>query len=318
MDQQDYYSTLGVRRDADAKHIKKEYRKLARKYHPDVNQDAAAELKFKKLGEAYDVLKDPKKRKAYDAHGANWEHGAEQAKYRQQQQRAYQGGPRTSRASGFGGGGSQGAEYSDFFESMFGGQGGDRSHFQQQGQNVDTSITIPLEDAYTGSSRSIAFQLPQRTSNGQLEYQNKTINVKIPKGIKAGGKIRLKGQGGPGGNGGPAGDMYIKIDIAKHADYQVDGADVYTTLPVAPWEAALGAKVNVPTPTGTIKLSIPKGATSGKKLRLKGKGIPAKLPGDFYVKLQIVLPPADNEETIDLYKQMQALNFNPREGSTTN
>jgi curved DNA-binding protein len=317
MDYKDYYSILGVGKDADAATIKKEYRKLARKYHPDVNQDLAAEHKFKDIGEAYEVLKDPEKRKAYDRFGANWKNGQPQPNPNQHSRRTY-----TSGAGGggfdFGGGYGDAGQYSDFFESLFGnqyrGRRDQRSSFQQKGHDVDAAIRIPLEDAFHGSSRTITFEAPTQSASGAVENKKRTLNVKIPKGIKNGGKIRLKGQGGPGYDGGPAGDMYIRIDIDKHKLFTIDGADLYLMLPIAPWEAALGGKVNVPTPAGTIQLNIPKGSASGKKMRLKGKGIPAKQPGDLYVELQIVLPPADNEKANKLYEEMKNLNFNPRQG----
>ena len=274
----DYYSILGVDKNADAGKLKKAYRKMARKHHPDVNHnDTVAEKKFKDVGEAYEVLKDPEKRKAYDQFGSNWKTGPQQQRPQQHRQQS-----RRSGGGGFGGGGFDfgddfsggGGDYSDIFESMFSGGGSRRgggAPFQQKGEDVDASLSIPLEDAYHGSSRTITFSTPAPTANGRVEHKKRTLNVKVPKGIKNGGKIRLKGQGGPGVNGGPAGNMYIRFEIEKHPRFDVDGADVYLTLPVAPWGAALGAKVNVPTPGGTIKINIPKGSASGKKMRLKAK-----------------------------------------------
>ncbi|CAA6676931.1 MULTISPECIES: DnaJ C-terminal domain-containing protein [unclassified Lentimonas] len=307
MADKDYYKILGVSKGADEATIKKEYRKRARKYHPDVNEDASAEQQFQDLGEAYEVLKDPEKRKAYDAYGADWQHGAERAKHQQQYQRSHAGG-----GGGFGGFSSGGEDYSDFFESMFGGGGQGRAAHRQKGEDVDVSVKIPLVDAYRGNSREITFQMPSVSAAGRREYKKKTLNIKIPKGVKQGGRIRLKGQGGEGFNGGESGDMYLKIDFEPHARFKVEGADVHLTLPVAPWEAALGAKVKVPTPTGSIHLTIPKGSASGKKMRLKGQGIPAKVPGDLYVLLQVVLPPAEDAKATEVYEAMKELGFDPR------
>lgn len=316
MEYKDYYSILGVKKSDNAAELKKQYRKLARKYHPDVNKDPASEQKFKDLGEAYAVLKDPEKRKAYDLYGAAWKTGqqqAEQRHYYQQAQNAHSGGTRNGTGFDFRGEFSSGdSGYSDFFEAMFG-HGARQAPYQQKGNDVDTSISISLEEAYTGTNRTITFKTPEISPSGTVEHKKKTLNVMIPKGIKNGGRIRLKGHGGPGNNGGEAGDMYIRIDINKHKLFNIEGADIYLTLPVAPWEAALGKQVNVPSPAGTIKLNIPKGSESGKKLRIKGKGIPAKQPGNLYVILQIVLPPADNGKAEKIYEEMSKLNFHPRQ-----
>jgi curved DNA-binding protein len=320
MKEKDYYKILGVSKEADHATIKKEYRKRARKYHPDVNKSAEAEQQFKELGEAYEVLKNPEKRKAYDRYGADWEHGEAREKQYQQYQQAHSS---AGNGAGFGadfdaGGGfgsTESADYRDFFESMFGGAGG-RGHtpHPHKGDDVDVSIKIPIVDAYRGNSRVITFQMPSITPDGRREYKKKTLNIKIPKGVKQGSRIRLKGQGGEGFNGGEHGDMYLQIDFEPNPRFEVVGADVSLTLPIAPWEAALGAKVKVPTPTGSIQMTIPKGAASGKKMRLKGQGIPAKDPGDLYVLLQVVLPPADNEKATKLYESMQELGFDPRAG----
>ncbi len=309
MKDKDYYKILGVSKGADAATIKKEYRKRARKFHPDVNQEAAAEQQFKDLSEAYEVLKDPKKRKAYDRYGANWEHGEAQEKQQRNYQRRYAGA-----GSGFGGGGSRAGDYRDFFDSMFSGGGRGHTPHRQKGEDVDVLIKIPLMDAYRGNTREITFQMPGISAEGRHTYTKKTLNIKIPKGVKQGSRIRLKGQGGEGYNGGEHGDMYLQIDFEPHVRFDVIGADVYLTLPVAPWEAALGAKVQVPTPTGSIHMTIPKGAVSGQKMRLKGQGIPAKQAGDLYVLLQVVLPAADTEQARKVYESMQGLGFDPRAG----
>ncbi|MGZ0656652.1 DnaJ C-terminal domain-containing protein [Coraliomargarita sp. W4R53] len=304
MKDKDYYKILGVPKGADDATIKKEYRKQARKYHPDINKDATAEQQFKDLGEAYEVLKNPEKRKAYDQYGSEWEHGAERAK----QQRQY----RQSNTGSYDGANFGGADYSDFFGSMFNGGGRGHAPRPQKGEDVDVAVKIPLVDAYRGNSREITFQMPSVSPDGRRVYQNKTLNIKIPKGVKQGSRIRLKGQGGKGFNGGELGDMYLQIDFEPNARFEVVGADVSLTLPVAPWEAALGAQVKVPTPTGSINMTIPKGAASGKKMRLKGQGIPAKVAGDLYVILQVVLPPADDDKAKEVYEAMQGLGFNPR------
>ncbi len=316
MNYKDYYKTLGISKKATAAQIKKEYRKLARKYHPDVSKAADAEQKFKELGEAYEVLKDPEKRKLYDQYGADWKTGKEREQYQKQQQ--YQDAGFGSGGGGFdfGGGFENAGQYSDFFESLFGGgrQGGrsSRQNVQQKGEDINASIVIPLEDAFQGASRKISFETPSISPEGQRINKKVSLNVKIPKGIKNGQKIRLAGQGSDGYNGGAAGDMYIKIEFEKHRTFSVEGADVYVNLPLAPWEAALGAQVNVPTPAGNIKLKIPEGSAQGKKLRLKGKGIPAKQAGDLYVVVNIVLPPASDEKARKVYEEMKNLNFNPR------
>jgi curved DNA-binding protein len=315
----DYYKILGVSKNATAAQIKKEYRKMARKYHPDVNSASDSEQKFKEVGEAYDVLKDPEKRKAYDQYGSDWKAGKEQQQYRQQYQQQQQPGAGFGTGGGFdfGGGFEDAGQYSDFFESLFGG-GRQRGRstgqsFRQKGEDVNASITIPLKDAFEGSTRKISFETPAVSPDGQLTNKIVNLNVKIPKGIKNGQKIRLKGKGNPGQNGGAAGDMYIKVEFEKHRLFKVEGADIYISLPLAPWEAALGASVNIPAPAGNIKLKIPAGSAQGKKLRLKGKGIPAKIPGDMFVVINIVLPPADNSEAKKVYEEMKNLNFNPRE-----
>jgi len=316
MDHKDYYSILGVDKDVDSATLKKKYRKLARKHHPDVNQESGSDQKFKDISEAYEVLKDPEKRKAYDQFGENWKTGPQQQQHNQKQPYGQGYGSAGGNGFDFGGGFGDAGEYSDFFESMFGAGGGRKRGRSphRKGEDVDAGISIPLEDAYRGSSRTITFETPTLSQNGEMENKKRTLNVKIPKGIKKGGRIRLKGQGAPGYNGGQAGDMYIRIDIDKHPLFDVEGADVYLKLPIAPWEAALGAKVNVPTPAGTIKLNIPEGTASGKKLRMKGKGIPSKKAGDLYVEIHIVLPPANEGKARKVYEDMKDLDFNPRPG----
>lgn len=313
MDYKDYYKILDVDKKATAKEIKKQYRKMARKHHPDVNSAKESEQKFKDIGEAYEVLKDSEKRKAYDQFGSNWKEGQHQQKHQQQYQQQYkqpQGG-----GFDFGGGFGDDSQYSDFFENMFGGGRSRRQSASRKtkGDDINATISIPLEDAYTGNTRKISYETQSITPEGQVTSKPVSLNIKIPKGVKDNQKIRLAGQGSPGYNGSPAGDMILTIEIEKHPVFRVDGADVYVDLPVNAWEAALGAKVAVPTPTTTIKLGIPEGTVQGKKLRLKGKGIPSKTPGDMYVVVNIVLPPANTDEAKKVYESMKNLNFDPRE-----
>jgi len=306
MEYKDYYKILGVERDADEKAIKRAFRKLAAKYHPDKGGD---EAKFKEINEAYEVLSDPEKRKLYDQFGSNWQQG--QQFDPSQFEEMFGGG-----FGGFGaGGGAQG--FSDFFETLFGGgfrQGGGRAHggFRARGQDQVIKILIPLEDAVNGAERTLNLQVPEADAFGRVTQRNKQIRVKIPAGIKPGQRIRLAGQGGPGIGGGPNGDLYLEVELQKHPLYRVEGDDVYLDLPITPWEAALGAKVEVPTLKGKVALKIPPGAQSGKKLRLKGRGL-GKIPGDQYVVLQIHTPPADTEEKKAFYEEMaKKMPFNPR------
>ena len=308
MDYKDYYKTLGVDRKATQDELKRAYRKLARKYHPDVSKEADAELKFKELGEAYEVLKDPEKRVAYDELGSNWN-----------SQQGFQ--PPPDFGAGFefrgaprGAGSQEG--FSDFFESLFGhagGPGGVNRGFHMQGEDHHAKILVDLEDSYHGASRSISLKMPEEAPNGHVVNRSRTLKVSIPKGVRQGQQIRLNGQGAKGQGSGKAGDLYLEIEFNPHRFYRVEGADVYLELPVAPWEAALGASVKVPTPSGAIDLKIPANSKAGKKLRLKGRGIPAKSPGDLYLVLQIALPPAEDEKSREFYKRMQEeMVFDPR------
>jgi curved DNA-binding protein len=311
MEYKDYYQIMGVKRDATQEEIKRAYRKLARKYHPDVSKERNAEAKFKELGEAHEVLKDPKKRAAYDQLGSQWKAGQE---FRPPPN--WQGG---FEFHDFGGGADMGG-FSDFFETLFGGAArrpGARSsrEFRRRGEDHHARVVVELADSYRGATRSITLQVPQVDERGRVATRPRTLSVKIPPGIRQGQQIRLAGQGGAGFGGGEAGDLYLEVEFSPHGRYRVDGADVYLDLPVAPWEAALGATVEVPTPAGAVELKVPPNSQSGKKLRLKGRGIPARPPGDLYVVLQVVLPPADSERQRRAWEQMQReFAFNPRAG----
>lgn len=317
MDYHDYYKTMGVTRDATQDEIKREYRKLARKYHPDVTDDPEGEKRFKEIGEAYAVLKDTEKRAAYDQLGANWKAGQD-FNPPPGWDEGFEFSGTENGFSGAGGAGFDGGHYSDFFESLFGNayaQGGFAGGRGQpaQAQDKHARIAIDLHDSYNGSSRTISLGIPEVTADGHVITRERKLNVKIPKGIRNGQTIRLAGQGGAGD--GHAGDLYLEIEIREDKRYRVDGKDVYMKLPVAPWEAALGARVTVPVPSGDLDLKIPAGSRQGRKLRMKGKGIPAKQAGDFYVVLDIVLPPADSDEAKALYKKMsEEMAFNPRDG----
>jgi len=302
---------MGVARDATQDEIKRSYRKLARKYHPDVSKEADAEARFKEVGEAYEVLKDPEKRAAYDQLGKQWKSGEE-----------FRPPPDWDAGFEFRGGGYTAGDagaHSDFFEELFGrgyaGPGGTqhRRAFRMRGDNHHAKVLIDLEDSFNGATRSISLRMPELTEDGHVTTRNRTLSVRIPKGIRPGQQIRLAGQGGPGLGGAESGDLYLEVEFTRHPLYRVDGADVYLDLPVTPWEAALGANIKVPTPAGNIDLKIPANSMQGRKLRVKGRGLTGKQPGDLYVVLQLTLPPADSDTARNLYKQMQEqLDFNPR------
>jgi curved DNA-binding protein len=307
MEYKDYYKIMGVKRDAGQDEIKRAYRRLARKYHPDVSKEKDAEAHFKEVGEAYEVLKDPQKRAAYDRLGSNWQAGQD-----------FHPPPNWDSGFEFSGGGfthGNAADFSDFFESLFGGRGPftTRGHFRARGEDQYIRVLIDLDDAYHGATRTLMLQLPEVDAQGRLVNKQRTLNVHIPKGIRPGQHIRLGGQGAPGVGNAPTGDLYLQVELRAHPFYRIDGKDVYLELPLTPWEAALGATVQVPTPEGKVDLKIPPNSAPGQKMRLKGRGIPGKTPGDFYVLLQIALPPAHTEAAKALYRSMQSqLNFNPR------
>lgn len=299
MEYKDYYKALGVAKTASEDDIKKAYRKLIRKYHPDVSKEVDADKRTKELNEAYGVLGEAEKRAAYDQLGREQTAG--------RPFRAPQDWPAGSEASAGG---------DDYFADLFAHLGGRRrrGNFQTRGEDSHASIAIDLADAYHGASRTITLRVPEHDAQGRVVTRERTLNVSIPKGVTAGQQLRLGGQGQPGGGGGPAGDLYLEIQFTPDARYRVDGRDVFETVPVTPWEAALGAQIDVPTPSGTVTVTVPENSQSGRKLRLKGRGIPGTPPGDLYLLLEVVLPPAHNAKARELYESMaREMAFNPRQ-----
>jgi len=306
----DYYDILGLKRNATLDEIKRSYRKLARKYHPDVSKEADAEERFKEVGEAYEVLKDPEKRAAYDALGSNW-----------QAHQDFRPPPGWDAGFEFSGGGYTpgSGDHSDFFEELFGRAARGAGHraggfnIRMPGEDHHAKVLIDIEDSLNGASRNISLRMPELTGDGRVVTRERTLKVRIPKGIRPGQQIRLAGQGGSGFGGGENGDLYLEVEFHEHPLYRVEGADVYLDLPVTPWEAALGATVKAPTPSGAVDLKIPPNSTEGRKLRLKGRGLPGGSPGDLYAVLKIVLPPASSDAARRLYEQMRReLDFDPR------
>lgn len=313
---QDYYEILGVDRKASKEEISKAFKKLARKFHPDVNKTAEAEEKFKKLNEAHEVLKDPEKRKRYDLLGENWQAG-EQFQAPPNWQDMFGG---FSANQSFGGG----EGFSDFFSMLFGDQEGSPFSHQQgarqftqrsrKGRNQEGSITINVEDAFHGATKNIGLRLREQNAQGFIEEKVKNYDVKIPKGVKDGAVIRLAGQGAKGSGGGAAGDLLLKIKYSKHPLFTVVDGDLRSKIKLTPWEAALGAKIPVKTVDGEIQLSIPAGSQSGQVLRLKGKGMPGKeKTGDLLVEIQIQVPKKLSKEEEELFTKLKSVStFNPR------
>ena len=312
MDFKDYYAVLGVSESATPEEIKKAYRKLARKYHPDVSKEKDADARFKDVGEAYEVLKDPEKRAEYD----------QLRKYGARGDGSFEPPPGWQSASGFGGGGyteADAAQFSDFFEEIFGGGRGFGGGFRQQtmrrrGEDVHARLALFLEEAFNGCEKQVQYTVHELDDHGRPVARQKTLKVKIPAGMKEGQHIRLKGQGSPGLGGGANGDLFIEVELAPHPHFSVEGRDLLVTVPVAPWEAALGATVTVPTLGGKVKVKVPKGSTSGRKLRLKGKGLPGKHTGDQIIVLQVVMPEQHNDEARALYEKLAEVegHFDPR------
>ena len=306
MEFKDYYQTLGVAREATADEIKKAFRRLARKYHPDVSKEADAEARMKEVNEAYTVLSDAEKRAAYDQLGRDYQAGQE-----------FRPPPNWDAGFEFSGRefGGGGADFSDFFAELFGrGRAGGRgARFDARGEDHHARILIRLEDAYQGASRVITLRVPTVDEQGHVTMTEHNLNVRVPKGVREGQVLRLAGQGSPGIGEGQAGDLFLEIHFEPHPRFRVEGSDVYATLRVAPWEAALGAKVKASLPVGAVEVSVPEGSQNGRKLRLKGRGVPSAPPGDLYLVLEVVLPPATSAKARELYQAMaRELAFDPR------
>lgn len=326
--QRGYYDILGIPRNASVGDIKKAFRRRAREYHPDLHtgaKKAEMEKKFKELNEAHEVLSDPDKRKKYDQHGQNWEQAEAYEKARQQAgAQAGRGGP----AGGFSG------DFGDIFETFFSGRGrgGGAPGFAVDGEDLETNVELSIRDVLTGVTRRI--DLTERTAckacggsaivrgrpcvvcgGSGAQIEKRTIEVRIPAGVQNETRVRLAGKGQPGVNGGKPGDLYLRVHIQTNVIFRQKGFDVQVTLPVWPWEAALGAEVMAPTLTEPVKVKIPPGSKADGKLRLKGKGLPTPGggQGDLFLKLKIVMPAALSDEDRALYEQLsRALHIDPR------
>jgi len=314
MEFKDYYAVMGVPRDATAEQVKQAYRRLARQYHPDVSKLPDAEQRFKEVGEAYEVLRDPQKRAAYDQLGSgprpgedfrpppDWGTGFE-----------FRGATDADPAFAFEG------DASEFFETLFGRAGFGAAargphRRSDRGEDHHARVEVDLEASLQGATRLVTLRVPEMGPDGRPRLRDRSLNVRIPKGIQAGQHIRLAGQGeSPAGV--TAGDLYLEVRFAPHKLYRPEGRDLYLDLPVAPWEAALGATVKVPTPAGTMEMKVPAGSRDGSRLRLKRCGLPSQPPGDLYATLRIALPPADSEPVRAAYRAFAAAApFDPRAG----
>ena len=337
MEFKDYYQILGVERGASEDDVQRAYRKLARKYHPDISKEAGAEDRFKEIGEAYEVLKDPEKRQKYDRFGAAW---------KQAQQRGGGAPPgwenvRVEYGPGwdfdFGGaeGGGVGADFSSLFEQLFGGgmgggmggagrrgrgggpfagfrsaRGPAGATFVRPGADVEAEIELTLEEAARGGRRELTITDP-------ATGERNTVQVTIPAGIRPGQRLRLAGKGGQGSGGGPPGNLYLKVGVRRHPRFRLDGRDLHVELPVTPWEAALGGEVEVPTLDGTQRVRVPAGTSSGRRIRLRGEGFPgagAKPGGDLYAEVSIAVPKSLSDRERELFAELaEASDFRPRE-----
>ena len=313
MQYKDYYQILGVEKDTSAEVLKKAFRKLARKYHPDVSKEADADVRMREINEAYAVLSDPEKRAAYDQLGRGYAPGQD---FR----------PPPDWDAGFEFSGQQystheTADFSDFFAELFGRMGGHDRHRGAsarggRGEDHHAKVMLDLEDAFTGATRQISLRVPKMDAQGRVALETRTLNVKIPKGVHAGQIIRLTGQGAPSTTGAATGDLLLEVQFNPHPRMRTEGRDVYLSLPVAPWEAALGGVISVDLPSGPLQTRLPEGVQRNRSLRVRGKGLPGNPPGDLILELQIVLPPANTPEARAVYENMaKSLPFDPRHDS---
>lgn len=314
-----YYEVLGVKRGDSKEEIARAFKRLARKYHPDLNPDnPEAEKKFKEINEAYEVLKDDKKRRLYDQLGPNYQHG--------------QNFEPPPGFQGFGGGGAgfDASGFSDFFETIFGGAGGGHQNpfgggfgggggfhaAPSKGQDAETTLHLTLEEAFLGGRKSVSLQERVTGPNGMPTMRTKTLEVNVPKGIKNGARIRLSGQGHPGRNGGPKGDLYLRTAIQPHPRFTLDGLNVVLDLPLAPWEAALGTSIQVPTLDKPVELKVPAGISSGQKMRIRGRGLGAGAKqGDQFVRVMIKMPKKMTDHQRELWESLaeESEEFSPRD-----
>jgi len=307
MEFKDYYRIMGVDEKAAPDEIKKAYKKLARRYHPDVSKEPDAEQRFKEVGEAYEVLRDEGKRREYDqlrsmgAAGGNGQFrpppGWEAATHFYEQE-------------------GNSADFSDFFEALFGRNGSFRrgsAGMQMRGEDLHSELALLLEEAWQGSEQTVEIRVPESDEHGLLSHRMRRLKVKVPPGTGDGSVLRIKGQGSPGIGGGGAGDLLIRIRLAQHPLYTVEGRNLSLVVPIAPWEAALGCKLDVPTLKGKTRVTIPPNSQSGQKLRLAGLGMPASPPGDFFLVLKVVMPATTTDKAKALYEALQQeSDFRPR------
>ncbi|MFO7727749.1 MAG: DnaJ C-terminal domain-containing protein [Desulfonatronovibrio sp.] len=324
MEYKDYYKILGVNKKSSKEEIAKAYKKMAKKYHPDLNpNDPKAEDKFKEVTEAYEVLKDEEKRRLYDSFGSDWQHG-QNFQPPPGHEGAHYGFQGDQQGAGF--------DFSDFFENIFGGgfsssgRGFQRSSrgfqgdpfsgagFSRKGQDAEASLELTLEEAYKGGVKSITLQEQVIGPDRRPTVQDKTLEVNIPPGIKDGNKIRLSGQGSAGMGSGSSGDLYLKVKILPHPLFKLDGNNIIYDLALAPWEAALGSKIRVPTLDGDIEMKIPEGISSGQKLRIRGRGMGrGSARGDQLVRIMIKVPDKSSKEERKIWDELSRVSeFNPR------